>query len=113
MREGWELKSLSQLFDVKSSRRVHQSDWKSSGIPFYRAREVVKLAKDGFVENDLFISQELYDEFIKDKGAPKAGDIIVSAVGTLGQCYLVKPADKFYFKDASVLWFENLGLTNS
>jgi type I restriction enzyme, S subunit len=38
--KGWEIKKLSQLFDVKSSRRVHQADWKSSGIPFYRAREV-------------------------------------------------------------------------
>jgi|UniRef100_UPI0040476BEF type I restriction enzyme, S subunit len=88
MRAGWELKRLSQLFDVKSSRRVHQADWKSKGIPFYRAREVVKLAKEGFVENDLFISRELYNELIKDKGAPKSGDIIISAVGTLGQCYL-------------------------
>jgi type I restriction enzyme S subunit len=109
MKQGWELKKLSDLFDVKSSRRVHQADWKSSGIPFYRAREVVKLAKEGKVENELFISQELYDELTTDKGAPKTGDIIISAVGTLGQCYLVKDSDKFYFKDASVLWFENLG----
>ena len=113
MKQGWEIKKLSQLFDVKSSRRVHQSDWKTSGIPFYRAREVVKLARDGMVENELFISQELYNEFTKEKGAPKTGDIIVSAVGTLGQCYLVKDSDKFYFKDASVLWFENMGKVNS
>jgi type I restriction enzyme S subunit len=113
MKQGWEIKKLYQLFDVKSSRRVHQADWKSSGIPFYRAREVVKLAKDGMVENELFISQELYDELTKEKGAPKTGDIIVSAVGTLGQCYIVKDSDKFYFKDASVLWLENLGNVNS
>jgi type I restriction enzyme S subunit len=113
MKQGWEIKKLSQIFEVKSSRRVHQSDWKSSGIPFYRAREVVKLAREGNVANELFISQELYDEFTKGKGAPKTGDIIVSAVGTLGQCYLVRDSDKFYFKDASVLWFENLGKVNS
>lgn len=113
MRKGWELKKLSELFDIKSSSRVHQADWKTSGIPFYRAREVVKLAKDGFVNNELFISQELYNEFTKTKGAPKDGDILVSAVGTLGQCYLVKNTDKFYFKDASVLWLENLGGVNS
>ena len=113
MRKGWEIKKLSELFEVKSSSRVHQADWKTSGIPFYRAREVVKLAKDGFVNNELYISQELYNEFTKTKGAPKDGDIIVSAVGTLGQCYLVKKTDKFYFKDASVLWLENLGEVNS
>ena len=108
MKEGWELKRMSDLFDVKSSKRVHKADWKAEGIPFYRAREVVKLAQNGTVENDLFISEELYEEFTKDKGAPKEGDIIISAVGTLGQCYLVKKLDKFYFKDASVLWFENI-----
>ena len=112
MREGWELKKMSDLFDVKSSKRVHKSDWKKDGIPFYRAREVVKLARNGFVDNDLFISNELYNEFTKEKGAPQEGDIIISAVGTLGQCYLVKESDKFYFKDASVLWFENVSNVN-
>lgn len=102
--EGWEIKQLGELFDVQSSKRVHKKDWKSEGIPFYRAREVVKLAKNGFVENELFISEELFNEFTKDKGAPKEDDIIVSAVGTLGQCYLVQKQDKFYIKDASVLW---------
>lgn len=107
MREDWELKRLDELFVVKSSKRVHKADWKGEGVPFYRAREVVKLAQNGKVDNDLFISEELYDEFTKEKGAPKEGDIIISAVGTLGQCYLVKEDDRFYFKDASVLWFEN------
>lgn len=108
MREDWEIKKLVELFDVKSSKRVHKADWKTEGVPFYRAREVVKLAQNGIVDNDLFISEELYKEFTKEKGAPKEGDIIISAVGTLGQCYLVKKTDRFYFKDASVLWFENI-----
>ena len=107
MREGWEIKILDQLFNVKSSKRVHKADWKKEGIPFYRAREVVKLSQNGFVNNELFISEKLFQEFTKDRGAPKEGDIIISAVGTLGQCYLVKKEDRFYFKDASVLWFEN------
>ena len=105
---GWELKKMSDLFDVKSSKRVHKADWKENGVPFYRAREVVKLAEYDTVDNALFISEELYEEFIKEKGAPKEGDIIISAVGTLGKCYLVKSSDRFYFKDASVLWFENI-----
>lgn len=33
------------------------------------------------------------------------GDLMVSAVGTLGACYVVQPGDRFYFKDASVLLF--------
>lgn len=112
MRKGWSLKSLDELFDIKSSKRVHKKDWKTNGIPFYRAREVVKLAQNGTVDNELFISEELYNEFTKEKKAPKEGDIIISAVGTLGQCYLVKKNDKFYFKDASVLWFEKISDVN-
>jgi len=104
--KGWEIKKLGEVYNIKSSKRVHKKDWKEEGIPFYRAREVVKLSENGFVNNELFISPKLYDEFTKDKGSPKTDDIIISAVGTLGKCYLVKSQDKFYIKDASVLWFE-------
>ena len=34
---------------------------------------------------------------------------MVSAVGTLGAVYVVKEDDRFYYKDASVLCFKNLG----
>lgn len=111
--EDWEEKKLGELFDVKSSKRVHKKDWRNRGIPFYRAREVVKLAEFGKVDNDLFIDPELYREFTKDKGYPKENDIIISAVGTLGKCYLVKKVDKFYIKDASVLWFDKISDVDS
>lgn len=113
MKTDWKLIKLEELFDVQSSKRVHKADWKAEGVPFYRAREVVKLAQYGFVENELFISEELFNDFTKDKGAPKVDDIIISAVGTLGQCYLVKETDKFYIKDASVLWFSKISDVNS
>lgn len=113
MKDSWQRKSLSELFDVKSSKRVHKSDWQKEGVPFYRAREVVTLAKEGKVDNDLYISHELYSKFTKDKGAPSQGDIIISAVGTLGQCYVVREKDLFYFKDASVLWLEKKANVNS
>lgn len=32
---------------------------------------------------------------------------MVTAVGTLGKTYIVKESDKFYYKDASVICFEN------
>lgn len=102
---AWPDVALGEIFDVSSSKRVLQSDWKTSGVPFYRAREIVKLARDGLVDNELFISEELYVDFAQKYGAPRAGDIMVSAVGTLGACYVVQPNDRFYFKDASVLRF--------
>ncbi|RDL46233.1 restriction endonuclease subunit S [Marinomonas piezotolerans] len=94
---------LGDIFDITSSKRVLQKDWTKSGVPFYRAREVVTLSKQGFVDNDLFISEEMYSEFSEKYGVPQEGDILVTAVGTLGQTYAVKKSDKFYFKDASVI----------
>lgn len=104
--ESWEWVRFGEIMNVVSARRVHQSDWKNEGIPFYRAREIAKLSEDGYVDNELFISAELYDELSKS-GVPKEGDLMVTAVGTLGKTYIVTKNDKFYYKDASVICFEN------
>lgn len=106
--EGWMWVRFGNVVNIVSARRVHQSDWKKEGVPFYRAREIAKLASDGFVDNELFISPELYKEFSKS-GVPQSGDLMVSAVGTLGKTYVVKDKDKFYYKDASVICLENYG----
>ncbi len=104
--ESWRWVRFGDIFNIVSARRVHQSDWKTSGISFYRAREIAKLATDGIVDNELFITQELYNEFSKS-GIPKSGDLMVTAVGTLGKTYIVKENDCFYYKDASVICLEN------
>ena len=109
--ESWEWVRLGGIVNIVSARRVHQSDWKTEGVPFYRAREIVKLADFGFVDNELYISQELYDKY-SEYGVPKSGDLMVSGVGTLGKTYVVKDGDCFYYKDASVLCFENFGRVN-
>ena len=104
--ESWKWVRWGEIVNIVSARRVHQSDWKTKGVPFYRAREIAKLADNGFVNNELFISEELYEEFSKT-GFPSSGDLMVTAVGTLGKCYIVKDSDKFYYKDASVICLEN------
>jgi type I restriction enzyme S subunit len=110
---GWEVKRLGDLFEITSSKRVFQSEWKKSGIPFYRAREIVKLAKDGSVNNELFISEEMYKTYSERYGIPQVNDIMVTGVGTLGICYIVKENDKFYFKDGNIIWLKSRGLINS
>lgn len=104
--ESWKWVKWGEIVNVVSARRVHQSDWQEQGVPFYRAREIAKLSDEGTVKNDLFISEELFEEFTKS-GVPVSGDLMVSAVGTLGKAYVVKDEDRFYYKDASVLCFEN------
>lgn len=106
MKNGWVETTLGDLFDVTSSKRVFESEWTKQGVPFFRAREIVRLAKHGFVENELFISEKMYEEYASKYGIPKAGDIMVTGVGTLGICYVVKPGDKFYFKDGNIIWLK-------
>ncbi len=36
--EDWEVNSLEIFYNITSSKRVFQSQWRKSGIPFYRAR---------------------------------------------------------------------------
>ena len=108
---SWKWIRWGDIVNIVSARRVHQADWRKSGVPFYRAREIAKLADNGFVNNDLFISEELFNEFSKS-GVPHENDLMVSAVGTLGKTYVVRKDDRFYYKDASVLCFENFGGIN-
>ena len=105
--DGWEWCRLGSIMDICSSKRVLQSEWKKEGVPFYRAREIVKLSETGRVDNDLFISEEHYQNLKKDYGIPKSGDLMVSGVGTIGKVYIVCENDKFYYKDASVLCLQN------
>lgn len=105
VRAEWKRTTLGEMFDIGSSKRVLKSQWKKSGVPFYRAREIVRLARDGVVDNDLFISEDHFQSLSNTVGVPQTGDLMVSAVGTLGACYEVKEGDRFYYKDASVLLF--------
>ncbi len=110
---GWEWVKLRNIGLVGSSSRVHQRDWKNDGVPFYRAREIVKLSSFDFVENELFISEKHYQSLAKDGLIPETGDLMITGVGTIGVPYIVKETDRFYFKDASVLIFKNLYLLNA
>ena len=105
--DGWEICYLGELFNVCSAKRVKQSDWRTEGVPFYRAREIVKLSNNDFVDNELYISEDHYQQVKKEYGIPQPGDLMVSGVGTIGKVYVVKDTDHFYYKDASVLCFEN------
>jgi type I restriction enzyme S subunit len=107
--EEWEVKRLGDLFEITSSKRVFQSEWKTEGIPFYRARELAVLGEKGYIKNELFISKEMYDVFKNVYGVPQIGDMLVTGVGTLGKVYVVSDDHKFYFKDGNIIWFKISG----
>ena len=105
--DSWEWVRLGELFEITSSKRVLQSQWKTSGIPFYRAREIVSLKKGQELKDPIFIDINTYNESTSISGKPEIGDLLVTGVGTLGQYLVVKDDTPFYFKDGNVVWFKN------
>jgi len=109
----WCIKRLGELFEITSSKRVFQSQWRNEGVPFYRTRELAILSERGRVDNDLFISEEMYDSFKCRYGIPQVGDLLVTGVGTLGKAYVVPDERPFYFKDGNIIWFKLQGKMDS
>ena len=101
--EGWEEKTFGELFDIGSSKRIMEKDWTVEGVPFYGGKEIVKLAKFGFVMSNNYISEDKYNEFASKYDMPQLGDILITARGTIGIGYIVKKGDKFYFKDGNII----------
>ncbi len=102
----WKSVKLGDIYNITSSKRVFQSEWKTEGVPFYRAREIIKLSKNGYVDNELYISQEMYDLYKSKYGAPQINDLLVTGVGTIGEVYMVQKNDNFYFKDGNIVWLK-------
>ena len=113
MPKRWAMCKIGDLFDIVSAKRVLKSDWQSCGIPFYRAREIVQLHNEGKADKDLFITEQLFLELKEKYGIPTVGDIMLSAVGSIGYTYIVNKNDMFYYKDASVLCLRNINNLNS
>lgn len=111
--DDWEVKELGDLFEIGSSKRVFQSQWRKSGIPFYRAREIVILSEQNTVDNELFIDEDLYVSFRNQYGIPKINDLLVTGVGTLGKVYKVQSDKPFYYKDGNIICLSNRGNVDS
>lgn len=97
---------FSDICTITSSKRIFESEYVERGIPFIRGQEI----SDGSIldENAFFecyISQERYNEIRSKYYVPKLGDILITAVGTIGNlCYIDRNRD-FYFKDGNVILF--------
>ncbi|WP_429158647.1 restriction endonuclease subunit S [Aeromonas veronii] len=105
--QGWAYTMMNDLVEIASSKRVFAKDYMTSGIPFYRGKEISELSKGNEVKTEIFISEEKYNELRDKAGAPKAGDILITSVGTIGNTYLVREGDQFYFKDGNLTWIKD------
>ena len=98
---------IGDICEVTSSKRIYASEYKESGIPFYRSREIIEKSNNKNISEQLYISEERFKELKNKFGAPTTGDILLTSVGTLGIPYIVKEDDEFYFKDGNLTWMKN------
>ena len=104
--EDWSVSALEKLYNITSSKRVFQSQWRKSGVPFYRAREIAVMSEGKIAPEDLYIDESLYNQYIHQYGSINKNDILITGVGTLGKVYVVKENDRFYFKDGNIIWLQ-------
>jgi type I restriction enzyme S subunit len=104
--KGWELKEIASFCEITSSKRIFESEYKTEGIPFYRGKEITQKKAGEVISDLIYISIERYHELIKKYGKPNKGDILMTAVGTIGSTYMVDD-EEFYFKDGNVIWFKS------
>ena len=104
--KGWEVKTIGDLCEVGSSKRIFMKEYVDSGVPFYRGKEIIEKSKGNSVSTELFITKERFEEIKEKFGVPNKNDILLTSVGTLGVAYLVGDED-FYFKDGNLTWFKN------
>lgn len=100
--EDWEQRKLGDLGTIQTCKRIFKEQTSDEGeIPFF---------KNGTIglEADAFISRELFEEFKRSYPYPEVGDILISAVGSVGRTTEYTGKDE-YFQDSNVVWLKTDG----
>jgi type I restriction enzyme S subunit len=99
---------IGDICTVTSSKRVFKSEYVEDGIPFYRTKELKELANKRKIRTELFISMERFSEIKNKYGIPINGDLLISAVGTIGEVLVIDNLGDFYFKDGNIVWLKSI-----
>ena len=105
MMNEWRKVKLGEIAEITSSKRIFRAEYKKSGVPFYRGKEIIQKANNQEVNNEFYISLEKYEEIKNKYSVPLENDILITSVGTVGVPYIVKN-EKFYFKDGNINWIK-------
>jgi type I restriction enzyme S subunit len=107
-KEDWVCKQLTNICELTSSKRVYLFDYVEVGVPFYRGKEISELKENKEPSDVLYISEDSYNDFKSKYGVPLIDDILMTAVGTLGNVYRIRNEKPFYFKDGNLIWFRKI-----
>ena len=105
--DNWELIKISEFVEISSSKRIFHNEYVDNGIPFYRSKEIIELSTKPDISTELFISKERFNKIKNKFDVPIKGDILLTAVGTIGVSFQVRDNNPFYFKDGNLIWFKN------
>jgi len=104
---------IKDYCEITSSKRIFADEYLLSGVPFYRGKEISEKQRSSAEVNDLiYISREKFEEIRVKYGIPQKGDLLLTSVGTIGNPYLVKENEEFYFKDGNLTWFRKFNGIN-
>ena len=104
--ENWGNTTIENISKVSSGKRVHRSDWKKEGIPFYRTSDIMSVLNGCKNQmGDAFISKSLYDELTRDNEKLEKNDLLITGGGSVGVPYIVSKTP-LYTKDADLLWLK-------
>ena len=98
----WERCKLGDLGTIQTCKRIFKEQTSDVGdVPFYKNGTIGLKA-------DAYISRELFEEFKRLYPYPEVGDILISAVGSVGRTAEYTGADE-YFQDSNVVWLKTDG----
>lgn len=96
---AWEQRKLGDLGTIQTCKRIFKDQTSESGeIPFYKNGTIGLKA-------DAFISREIFEEYKLLYPYPEKGDILISAVGSVGRTAEYTGEDE-YFQDSNVVWLK-------
>ena len=98
----WKRKPLGSLGSVAMNKRVFREQTSDVGdVPFF------KIGTFGGLP-DAFISRELFDEYKAKYPFPEAGDLLISASGSIGRVVEYNGANQYY-QDSNIVWLKHDG----
>lgn len=96
---AWEQRKLGELGTIQTCKRIFKDQTSELGeIPFYKNGTIGLKA-------DAFISREIFEEYKRLYPYPEKGDILISAVGSVGRTAEYTGEDA-YFQDSNVVWLK-------
>ncbi len=100
----WEKTKLGNKSVIGSSKRIFANEYTTEGIPFYRSKEIIELGMGEKPSVELYITKKRYQEIKEKFGIPIPGDILMTAVGTIGKFWIVPNSKPFYYKDGNLVY---------